>query len=69
MALDIENDALLSSLDVARLLNIHPVTLRKARSNHNITLPYVRIGGSIRYREIDVLTFISANTHSKEVEL
>ena len=63
MTLDTENQILLSSIDVSRLLNIHPVTLRKARSKGNIVLPYVRIGGSIRYREVDVLSFISANTH------
>jgi hypothetical protein len=61
-----ENDALLSAIDVARLLNIHPVTLRKARSNGKISIPYIRIGGSIRYREVDVLSFIRANTHGNE---
>lgn len=63
-----EKDALLSAIDVAQLLNIHPVTLRKARSNGKISLPFIRIGGSIRYREEDVLSFIRANTHTKELQ-
>ncbi|NDY84289.1 helix-turn-helix domain-containing protein [Orrella sp. NBD-18] len=67
MAPDIKSNTLLSPIDAARLLNIHPVTLRKTRINGTIPLPFVRIGRSIRYREEDILSFIRANTHTGEL--
>jgi hypothetical protein len=45
---------LLTEAEAAELLRLRPATLRRwrwARKN----LPYVKIGGAVRYREIDLL--------------
>lgn len=66
MTTETHNTSLLSSAEAAKLLNIHPVTLRKSRNKGTLPLPYIRIGGSVRYREEDILNFISSNTHGNE---
>jgi excisionase family DNA binding protein len=66
MTTETHKTSLLSSVEVAKLLNIHPVTLRKSRSNGTLPLPFIRVGGSVRYREEDIHDFISSNTHGNE---
>lgn len=66
MTTELNNTSLLSSAEVAKLLNIHPVTLRKSRSKGTLPLPFIRIGGSVRYREEDIHNFLSSNTYGYE---
>ncbi len=66
MTPETHNTSLLSSAEVAKLLNIHPVTLRKSRSKGTLPLPFIRIGGTVRYGEEDIHNFISSNTHRNE---
>lgn len=44
--------------ETAAQLQIHPVTLRKARCNNSLDLPFIRIGGTIRYTQADIDAFI-----------
>ena len=61
-SIDSSSDALLNTKQVAALLGIHPTTLRIARYRQNFTeLPWVKIGGAVRYRREDVDHFIHAN--------
>lgn len=52
---------LLTTAQAAALLNLHPVSLRTARSKKKLNLPYVRVGGAIRYRREDIEAFIATN--------
>lgn len=55
------DSALLTTKEVAAFLRLHPTTLRIARSKKTLALPYVHVGGAIRYRRVDVDAFIAAN--------
>jgi len=50
---------LLTTKEVAALLGLNPTTLRIARSNKSLPLPFVRIGGAIRYVPADVEAYIA----------
>lgn len=49
---------LLCEKDVARILNVHVATVRRARADGNGP-PFLKIRGSIRYRQRDVTDFIA----------
>ena len=57
-------DDLLSTRQAAKVLAIKPSTLVLWRSNARVRLPYVRIGGAIRYRVSDLLRLIDENTEA-----
>jgi excisionase family DNA binding protein len=56
---------LLTTTQVASMLGIHPGHLRATRSRGTLNIPFVRIGGAIRYRPADVQSFIEANRHEE----
>ena len=49
---------LLTPDETATELRLHPVTLKVARRNKSLDLPFVRIGGVVRYRREDIDAFI-----------
>ncbi len=53
---------LLNTKEAAELLGKAPNTLVIWRCTGAYGLPYVKVGGSVRYREEDLLTFLEANT-------
>lgn len=54
-------DELLSSAAAAKLLGVKAATLTNWRWSQAVSIPFVRIGRSIRYRKSDLLDFIEAN--------
>jgi hypothetical protein len=52
---------MLTTEATAALLGLHPGTLRNARSSKALDLPFIRIGGAIRYQLEDVLAFLDAH--------
>ena len=56
-------DQLVSEKEAAQILTLQPTTLRDWRCRQSQTLPYVKLGRSIRYRRSDLLAFIDAQTH------
>lgn len=58
--------ALLTTQEAAARLGLHPTTLRIARSRKSLDLPFIRIGGAIRYRMEDVEAFIARNREGGE---
>lgn len=52
---------LLTTDQLAAQLGFHPVTLRTARIKKTLGIPYIRIGGSIRYRLEDVVAFLESH--------
>jgi hypothetical protein len=55
------NEPLLAPSDVAKRLGLEETTLAAWRCSGRPALPYVRIGGRIRYRPCDVASFIADN--------
>ena len=53
---------LLTSEQAATFLQLHPNTLANWRSSRRVELPYVKVGGAVRYREADLLEFLQQNT-------
>jgi hypothetical protein len=51
---------LLDPKKVGDILAISPDTLRNWRTHKRPGLPYVKVGGAVRYREADVLAFLDA---------
>lgn len=49
---------LLTTQETAAILRIHPVTLRRARCERSIAIPYIKVGGAIRYRREDVDAYL-----------
>lgn len=47
-------DKLMTTQEVADYLNIKKQTLEAWRSRNTISIPYIRIGSSIRYKKQDV---------------
>jgi len=62
MAIKVEasqhTSALLTPDETATELRLHPVTLKVARRKKSLDLPFVRIGGVVRYRREDIDAFI-----------
>jgi excisionase family DNA binding protein len=56
------DDPLLTTPQMARLLNVEPNTLEVWRSTGRYALPYVKIGRNVRYRRSAAEQFIKANT-------
>ncbi len=52
---------LLTTEQVANWLGFHPASLRNSRHKKSLGIPFVRIGGAIRYRPEDVEAFIARN--------
>jgi excisionase family DNA binding protein len=50
---------LLDTKQAAQTLNVHDQTLRNKRSKGTLDLPFIRIGGTIRYRREDIEAFIA----------
>ena len=57
---------LLTSDELAVYLKLHPETLNTGRRSGAINIPFLKIGGSIRYREEDVRHFLETQTSNKE---
>ncbi|MGD9153113.1 MAG: helix-turn-helix domain-containing protein [Gammaproteobacteria bacterium] len=57
---------LLNPADVADLLGIKVETLQIWRCNHRYNLPYVKIGGRVRYKLSDVEKFIESRIVKSE---
>jgi len=55
-----EPTRLLTEQDVAALTKIAAATLRTNRCRR-VGIPYLKLGGSVRYSEQDVLAYIAAN--------
>ncbi len=53
---------LLNTAEAATILGTAPQTLVIWRCTKRYPLPYVKIGGSVRYVESDVLAFIESRT-------
>ena len=51
----------LSPQAAAALLNVPPGTLAQWRSSGRVPLPYLKLGGLIRYRRADLEAFVAAN--------
>lgn len=49
---------LLTTDELAVYLKLHPETLNTGRRSGAINIPFLKIGGSIRYREEDVRNFL-----------
>lgn len=54
-----EQDRLLTEKEVAKILSVHPVTVKALRVNGE--LPHVRIGKRILYRLTTVQAFMCSN--------
>lgn len=55
---EIESPELLTESEAAALLTLKPQTLANWRSTKRQALPYVQLGGAIRYRKSDIRQFI-----------
>jgi hypothetical protein len=51
----------------AAYLDKRPQTLVKWRCTKEVKLPYIEVGGSIRYRKIDLDAFLERKTKWREV--
>lgn len=57
-----ENSKLLTTNELAANLNLHPATIRADRATGNaMGIPFIRIGGSVRYRPEDVTVYLEKN--------
>jgi len=50
--------SLLTTEELAENLRVHPETLNAGRRSGAIKIPFVKIGGSVRYRVEDVHRFL-----------
>ncbi len=57
-----DNDPLLSTPEVAAMLDVTPQTLEVWRSTKRYRLEFVKIGSKVRYRKSAVLQFIESRT-------
>ena len=57
-----EQDRLLTTRDVAKLLDVSPQTLEVWRCTKRYSLAYVKIGRNVRYPNSAILTFIASRT-------
>lgn len=51
---------LLDNSEAAEFLGVSPTTLTTWRSTKRYDLPYVKVGGSVRYDEADLVGFIES---------
>jgi excisionase family DNA binding protein len=57
---------LLDTKQAAQALNVDDQTLRNKRSKGTLDLPFVRVGGAIRYRLEDIKAFIARHSEGGE---
>jgi len=57
---------LLTTDELAVYLKLHPETLNAGRRSGAIKIPFVKIGGSIRYREADVHIYLDSQIDKRE---
>lgn len=62
MSVDTRPKELLSEREAAEYLAISPATLRTWRCIGQPTLPFVRVGGAIRYRRSDLESWVEERT-------
>ena len=64
------NLALLRESEAAVILQVHPGTLQNWRSSGTGGVPYVKLGGAIRYRLSELLQKLeeSARTHTSSAQ-
>jgi excisionase family DNA binding protein len=54
----------LTTVEVAKMLQIKPQTLEKARSTGlGPTIPYIKVGRGVRYAMSDVLAWLNSRRH------
>ena len=53
-------DKLLTPLEVAKIIGLEPRTLANWRSGGLESLPYIKLGGRIRYPEADVKAWLES---------
>jgi hypothetical protein len=53
---------LLTSVEAATFLNLKPQTLAVWRTTNRYTLPYIRVGNAIRYRQSDLDAWLASRT-------
>ena len=61
-------DSLFDTVQAGEYLNTPPTSLVTWRCTKRVNIPFVRIGGNIRYKRSDLDAFIAANTHGSVVE-
>ena len=54
---------LLDTIKAGAYLDTPPQTLVTWRCTGRVKIPFVRVGGNIRYKRSDLDAFIAANTH------
>ena len=56
------DDALLTTSEMAKLLGVKPATLEVWRATQRYPLPYVKVGRLVRYRKSAGLEFLVSRT-------
>ncbi len=59
-------DSLLSPLQAAQQLGISPLTLANWRATKRYPLPYIKVGGRVRYARSDLDAFLASRRSSPE---
>jgi predicted site-specific integrase-resolvase len=63
----LELDALLTAPEAAKILTIATVTLSRWRYQGHPHIPYIKIGGRVRYRTTDIKAYINKHTIAEGV--
>ena len=66
MSASTADEKLLTTEEAAGLLKVRPQTLCVWRSSKRHGLPYIKVGGCVRYRMGDLLEWLQAQTVSTE---
>lgn len=56
-------DKLLTPIQVANLLGVDIETLNVWRCTKRYDIPYIKVGSLVRYRSVDIESFIEARTY------
>ena len=59
---------LLSEHEAAQALTLKVPTLQEWRSSGRVRLPFVKLGGAVRYRRSDIEDFIARSVRNTEVQ-
>ena len=59
----LDQDALISAPEAAKILTIATQTLSRWRYQGHPHIPYIKIGGIVRYRTNDIKDYIDKHTH------
>lgn len=54
-------EPLLTPARVAQILDVPEATLAAWRSTGRVKLPFITVGGAVRYRSLDIADFIDRN--------